>query len=350
MTKHISEEALARREAEMEPWYWHGPATFFKCPWNPDPAACDIALVGVPHSSGNGSTERDQHLAPRAVRSISGWYRRAHQKFRIKPWDAFRIHDLGDVPLPEAMVNDISVEHIEEYYTRLDAAGTRPVSIGGDHSVTGPILRAVGGAESKLSKGRKLALVHFDAHRDDYEYLPHWLGSKRSAAHWAAYTIHEQIIDPAHSIQLGMRGNPMRVRDDPSQSDMGYRIIPSEMIFEIGLEETARQIRERVGNLPVYITFDLDALDPCDAPAVANLEPGYRALRTYEAIRLLQALRGVDIVGADIVCMIPSKDTPCHITAMTSVVLMFEMISLIADRLRSQQQSPTAAVRKPETV
>jgi len=335
MTKHISEEALAQRAAEMEPWYWHGPATFFKCPWNADPAACDIGLVGVPHSSGNGSTERDQHLAPRAVRNISGWYRRAHQKFRIKPWDVCRIHDLGDVPLPEAMVNDISVDHIEEFYTRLDAAGTRPVSIGGDHSITGPILRALGGADAKLSKGRKLAMVHFDAHRDDYEYLPHWLGSKRSAAHWAAYTIHEGIVDPSHSIQLGMRGNPMRVRVDPTQSDMGYRILTSELIFELGLEESARLIRERVGDLPVYITFDLDALDPCDAPAVANLEPGYRALRTYEAIRLLQVLRGLDIVGADIVCMIPSKDTPCQITAMTSVVLMFEMISLIADRLHA---------------
>jgi guanidinopropionase len=349
MTRPIDEAVLSQRAAEMEPWYWWGPATFFKCPWNADPAACDIALVGVPHSSGNGSTERDQHLAPRAVRNMSGWYRRAHQKFRIKPWDESRIHDLGDVPLPEAMVNDISVDHIEEFYTRIDTAGTRPVSIGGDHSITGPILRALGGPAAKLSKGRKLALVHFDAHRDDYEYLPHWLGSKRSAAHWAAYTIHEGIVDTAHSIQLGMRGNPMRVRADPTQSDFGYRILTAERIFELGLEESARLIRERVGDLPVYLTFDLDALDPCDAPAVANLEPGYRALRTYEAIRLIQALRGVDIVGADIVCMIPSKDTPCQITAMTSVVLMFEMISLIADRLRSVQQAAGTALRT-ETV
>ena len=342
MTRPITDADMSKRAAEMEPWYWWGLPTFYKCPWNGDPAACDIGLVGVPHSSGNGSTERDQHLAPRAVRHMSGWYRRAHQKFGFRPWDEFRIHDLGDVPLPEAMVNDISVDHIEEFYTRLDAAGTRPVSIGGDHSITGPILRAVGGAESKLSQGRKLALVHFDAHRDDYEYLPHWLGSKRSAAHWAAYTIREGIVDPDHSIQLGMRGNPMRARADPTQSDTGYRILPAETIFDLGPEEVMRIIRERVGDLPVYITFDLDALDPCDAPAVANLEPGYRALRTYEAIRLLHAVRGLDIVGADIVCMIPTKDTPCQITAMTTVVLMFEMISLIADRLRSQRQASPA--------
>src|SRR6516162_6415555 len=110
MTRPIDEAVLSQRAAEMEPWYWWGPATFFKCPWNGDPAACEIGLVGVPHSSGNGSTERDQHLAPRAVRHISGWYRRAHQKFRIKPWDVCRIHDLGDVPLPEAMVNDVCVD------------------------------------------------------------------------------------------------------------------------------------------------------------------------------------------------------------------------------------------------
>ena len=119
MTRPITDADLSKRAAEMEPWYWWGLPTFYKCPWNGDPAACDIGLVGVPHSSGNGSTERDQHLAPRAVRHMSGWYRRAHQKFGFRPWDEFRIHDLGDVPLPEAMVNDISVDHIEEFYTRI---------------------------------------------------------------------------------------------------------------------------------------------------------------------------------------------------------------------------------------
>ena len=101
MTRPITEADMSKRAAEMEPWYWWGLPTFYKCPWNGDPAACDIGLVGVPHSSGNGSTERDQHLAPRAVRHMSGWYRRAHQKFGFRPWDEFRIHDLGDVPLPE---------------------------------------------------------------------------------------------------------------------------------------------------------------------------------------------------------------------------------------------------------
>jgi len=97
----------------MERWYWWGIPTFFRCPWNEDPGACDIALVGVPHSSGNGSTERDQHLGPRAIRHVSALYRRSHGRFAITPWRMCRINDLGDVPLPEAMVNDVSVVHIE---------------------------------------------------------------------------------------------------------------------------------------------------------------------------------------------------------------------------------------------
>lgn len=321
------------KKKEMEHWYWWGIPTFFKCPWNEDPRQCDIALVGVPHSSGNGSTERDQHLAPRAVRHMSGWYRRGHQKYGIVPWEVARIHDLGDVPLPHAMVNDICVKDIEAYYKRIDAAGARPVSIGGDHAITGPILKAIGGAGAKLTGGRKVALLHFDAHRDDYEHMPHWLGSTRSAAHWAAYTVVENHVDPSRSVQLGMRGNPIRPRADIAESKLGYKLIPAEEFFELGIAETVRIVRERVGDMPLYITFDLDVLDPADAPAVANLEPLHRGLRAWEALAVLHGLRGLNIVGGDLVCMIPSKDSPNAMTAMTCQALMFEMIALIADYL-----------------
>ncbi len=97
---------IEQAKKEMEPWYWWGIPTFFKCPWDEDPNNCDIALVGVPHSSGNGSTERDQHLGPRALRGVSGWYRRGHQKYGFVPWEACSIHDLGDVPLPQGQLFD----------------------------------------------------------------------------------------------------------------------------------------------------------------------------------------------------------------------------------------------------
>ncbi|MEM7293199.1 MAG: arginase family protein [Pseudomonadota bacterium] len=321
---------------QMQNWYWWGIPTFFKCEYNADPDACDIGLVGVPHSTGNGSTERDQHLGPRQIRHVSGRLRRAHQAFRLHPWSELTIHDLGDVALPEANNNEASVAHIEAYYKHIDAAGCRPVSFGGDHAITGPILKALGGADANLSGGKKIALVHFDAHRDDYQHMPHWLGAVRSAAHWAAYTVEEGAVDVDRSIQIGIRGNPMKPMDNPAASNIGYRVVPADEIFERGIAETIAIMQERIGDLPVYITFDLDVLDPADAPGVANLEAGYRGLRTYEAIQILHGLRGKNIVGADIVCPMPTVDNPNQITGLTGSVLMFEMLSLIGDYLRSQ--------------
>jgi guanidinopropionase len=330
----MSREDIAARKEQMRHWYWWGVPTFFKCPWNESPEDCDIGLVGVPHSTGNGSTERDQHLGPRSIRHVSGRLRRAHQAFGLTPWEAVAINDLGDVPLPEANNNEVSVEHIQDYFEILDEVGTRPVSYGGDHAITGPILKALGGAGTNIAGGRKLSLVHFDAHRDDYEHIPHWLGAKRSAAHWAAYTVREGHVDAEHSIQIGIRGNPMKPMEDPAQSNTGYRVLPADEIFDIGIDRVVTIMQERIGDNPVYISFDLDALDPADAPGVANIEAGYRGLRTYEAIRILHGLRGRNIVGADIVCPMPTVDSPNQITALTGSVLMFEMLCLIADYLR----------------
>jgi guanidinopropionase len=330
----MSEAEDARRSAES--WYWWGIPTLFRCPWNGDPAACDIALVGVPHSSGNGSTERDQHLGPRAVRNVSGYYRRAHGVHGFSPWERRRIHDLGDVPLPEAMNNEACVRDIEVFFTRLDATGTRPVSIGGDHSITGPILKAIAGPGRRLSGGRPVSLIHFDAHTDSYENLPHWLGARRSAAHWAAYTARESAVDPSRSIQLGMRGHPSSVLHAGGvggvSREIGYQVITMAEFEDLGVPKTVETIRARVGDNPVYITFDLDSLDPSIAPGVSNIEPGFSGFSIREATRLLQGLAGLDVIGADVVCLMPTKDSPNNITAQMAMVMMFEQLCLIAAR------------------
>jgi guanidinopropionase len=330
-----SELEQARNSAQS--WYWWGIPTLFRCPWNEDPSACDIALVGVPHSSGNGSTERDQHLGPRAVRHVSGFYRRAHGVHGFAPFEAARIHDLGDVPLPEAMNNEACVRDIEAFYRRLDAAGTRPVSIGGDHSITGPILKALAGPGRKLSGGKPAALIHFDAHTDSYENMPHWLGARRSAAHWAAYTVREAAVDAAHSIQIGMRGHPSgsihQGKVGSASEALGYKVVPMNEFEELGIARTVELIRSRVGDRPAYITFDLDSLDPSVAPGVSNLEPGFSGFTIREATRLLQGLKGLDIIGADVVCLMPTKDSPNQITAQMAMVMMFELTSLVAFRL-----------------
>ena len=151
----MNEDAADR--VMVESLYWWGVATLFRCPHMADPARTDIALIGVPHSSGNGSTERDQHLGPRAVRHVSGFYRRAHGVHDFAPFDAVRINDLGDVPLPEAMNNEKCVERITAYYRRIDEAGVNPVSIGGDHGITGAILQAIAGSHSRQSAHPRLA-------------------------------------------------------------------------------------------------------------------------------------------------------------------------------------------------
>jgi len=330
----MNSESYEEAKRSSQSWYWWGIPTFFRCPWVEEPGACDIALVGVPHSSGNGSTERDQHLGPRAVRHVSGYYRRAHAVHGIAPFEAARVHDLGDVPLPEAMNNEACVRDIEAYYERLDAAGTRPVSIGGDHSITGAILKAIAGPARRLSGGKPCSLIHFDAHTDSYDNIPHWLGAIRSAAHWAAYSVKEGAVDASRSVQLGIRGHPSSlihggVVGDTSQA-LGYRVISMAEVEDLGIDRTVKLIREQVGGGPAYITFDLDCLDPSVAPGVANLEPGFGGMSIREATRILQGLRGLDIIGADVVCLMPTKDNPNQITAQVAMVLMFEMISLIA--------------------
>lgn len=326
-------DELAAERKSAESWYWWGIPTFFRCPWNEDPSACDIALVGVPHSSGNGSTERDQHLGPRAVRHVSGFYRRAHALHRIAPFEAMRVHDLGDVPLPEAMNNEACVRDIELYFARLDDTGTRPVSIGGDHSITGPILKALAGPGRKTTGGEPCALVHFDAHTDSYENIPHWLGARRSAAHWAAYTVREGSVDPETSLQIGVRGHPSSLlhmgRTGQSSIDLGYRVIDIDEVEELGISGVVKAIRDRVGDRPVYLTFDLDVMDPSVAPGVSNPEPGFGGMSIRQATKILQGLAGLNIIGADVVCLMPTKDSPNNITAQVAMVMAFELVSLI---------------------
>ena len=333
----MSDDLEAARQ-NSQSWYWWGIPTFFRCPWNEDPKQADIGLVGVPHSSGNGSTERDQHLGPRAVRNVSGFYRRTHFVHGFAPWDVARINDLGDVPLPEAMNNEACVRDIEAFYRRLDEAGTRPVSIGGDHSITGPILKAVAGPGRKLSGGKPCALIHFDAHTDSYDNMPHWLGAMRSAAHWAAYTAKEQAVDPALSVQLGMRGHPSGAIHKGgvggSSRELGYRVVTMQEFEDLGAARTVELIRERVGDAPAYITFDLDCMDPSVAPGVSNIEPGFSGFTIREATRLLQGLKGLDIIGGDVVCLMPTKDSPNQITAQMAMVMMFEITALIAAALK----------------
>ena len=309
---------------------WWGIATLFRCELENDPAAVDIGLVGVPHSSGNGTSTRDQHYGPRMVRHVSTEYRRSHDEFNISPWEMCRIRDMGDPPMPNAMVNDLAIDDIQKFYKNLDNGNVRPVSIGGDHSITLPILRAIAGSDSKVG-GEGIAVVHFDAHTDTYNTEPHYMGNKEWAGSWACTMKDEGLVDPDYVFQIGIRGHGY----DQADTNQGYRVIQYKEFMKLGVDAVVEEIRARIGDRPVYITFDLDVLDATVAPGVANVEAG-EGMRMGEAMGVLQGMRGMNVIGGDVVCLVPPKDNPNNITSINAGVIMFEQICLIADYLANK--------------
>ena len=312
----------------MENLYWWGIPTLFRCPQDKLETA-DIALVGVPHSTGNGTTERDQHLGPRAVRNVSALQRRAHGEFKIDPWNEVKIIDAGDVPFPRANDNEHCIEQITDFFKAIDNSNTRPVSIGGDHSITGGIIQGL--ANGILTQGEKVCFLHLDAHTDVFTTVDHFLGAKKSAAHWGAYLPDQGMVDPKHSMQIGLRGHPRTLDWLQPSYDYGYNIVTMKEYRQRGAVDVIEQVKTVLGGRPVYITFDLDCLDPSAAPAVSNIEPGVNGFSVDEAIELMHAVRGMNIIGGDVVCLMPTKDTPNQITSMVAAAVMFEMISMIAE-------------------
>ena len=312
----------------MENLYWWGIPTLFRCPQDKLETA-DIALVGVPHSTGNGTTERDQHLGPRAVRNVSALQRRTHGDFKIDPWNEAKIIDAGDVPFPRANDNEHCIEQITQFYKAIDNSNTRPVSIGGDHSITGGIIQGL--ASGVLTKGEKICFLHLDAHTDVFTTVDHFLGAQKSAAHWGAYLPDQGMVDPKNSMQIGLRGHPRTLDWLQPSYDYGYNIVTMKEYRQRGAFDVIEQVKAVLDGRPVYITFDLDCLDPSVAPAVSNIEPGVKGFSVDEAIELMHAVRGMNIVGGDVVCLMPTKDSPNQITAMVAAAVMFEMISMIAE-------------------
>ncbi|MEM9475783.1 MAG: arginase family protein [Pseudomonadota bacterium] len=317
----------------MDNLYWWGIPTLFRCPHS-GPEGQDIALVGVPHSTGNGTTERDQHLGPRALRNVSAVGRRMHSGFQLDPWTAARVADIGDVPFPRANDNEACIEQITAFFSDVDAAGARPISVGGDHSITGGILQAVG--RGRLAAGQPVSLLHLDAHTDVFTKVDHFLGAKKSAAHWGAYLADQGQVDPTRSMQIGLRGHARTLDWLQPSYDYGYNVVTMKEFRSRGLADVVAQTRTVIGDRPVYITFDLDCLDPTIAPGVSNIEPGEKGFDIDKAVGLLHAVRGLNIVGGDIVCMMPTKDNPNQITALTAMAVMFEIISMVAENVAGE--------------
>ena len=265
------------------------------------------------------------------MRNVSAVQRRVHGVFGLDPWAAARIADIGDVALPRANDNEDCIARITEFYRDVDRAGARPVSIGGDHSITGGIVQALGGGN--LTAGEPVCFLHLDAHTDVFTKVDHFLGAKKSAAHWGAYLADQGKVDPRRSMQIGLRGHPRTLDWLQPSYEYGYNVVTMAEYRRRGAPDVIAQIRDVLADRPVYITFDLDCLDPSVAPAVSNLEPGEKGFDIDEAVELVRSVRGMNIVGGDVVCMMPTKDSRNNITALVGGAVMFEMIAMMAENI-----------------
>ena len=159
-------------------------------------------------------------------------------------------------------------------------------------------------------------------HLDTYDRMDTWFGVVDSAAHWASKAVHERLVDPGRSIQLGMRGHMSPWTQANVSDELGYLVLEKARCDDLGVEGVVTAILERVGDCPVYVSFDLDCLDPGIAPGVSNLEPGEDGFTMTQAAGILQGLRGRDVVGGDVVCLMPTKDNPNAITAMNATAII----------------------------
>jgi len=180
-----------------------------------------------------------------------------------------------------------------------------------------------------------VCFLHLDAHTDVFTKVDHFLGAKKSAAHWGAYLADDGLVDPSHSMQVGLRGHARTLDWLEPSYEYGYNVVTMKDYRKRGAADVIEEIKTVLAGKPVYITFDLDCLDPTIAPAVSNIEAGVKGFDIDEAVELLHAVRGMNIVGGDIVCMMPTKDNPNQITALTAGAIMFEIISMMAENVLS---------------
>jgi guanidinopropionase len=310
-----TEPQLQPLDAAVIPRFAEAP-TFMRTPRIDDPARVDIALVGVPFDLGTGFRSGARQ-GPAQIREASRIIRRVNATSKIAPFSLCNVADMGDAPVhPFELL--ASVDKIAAFFRNLADEGVAPISAGGDHTITLPILRG-------LFRGQPFGAVHFDAHADT---LDTYLGTKINHATPFRRLVEEGILDPKRTIQIGLRGT--RFGDDDIQYgyDVGMRIVTMDDFEEMGRKEVIAECRRVCGAGPTYITFDIDGLDPVYCIGTGVPEPGGLSMRDAQVI--IRGLRGLDLIGGDVCEVLPLADPSGH-TALNAANLMFEMLCVIAD-------------------
>ena len=293
-----------------------GVPTFMRLPMAADCAGLDIALIGVPWDGGTTNRAGARH-GPREIRNASSLIRRIHHASNVAPYELCRVADVGDAPVNPIDLN-VTLARLQTFFEEVVAAGAAPLSAGGDHLITLPILRA-------LAKDDALGLVHFDAHSDTQDS---YFGGQRYT-HGTPFrrAVEEGLVDPGRTIQIGIRGALFHGDDWAFAERSGMRVVTIEEMYDLGIAAVAEEARRVAGQGPVYVSFDVDGLDPAYAPGTGTPEIG--GFTTHEAQRMIRGLQGLDLVGADVVEVAPPFDAG-GATALVGATMMFELLCVLA--------------------
>jgi agmatinase len=304
-----------------------GVPTFARLPYIRTLEDVDLAVLGVPFDTGV-SFRAGGRFGPNAIRSASVLIRGHNPVLEVHPFRVLSCVDYGDVAIVPGYI-ERSYEAIEREVEPVVRAGVVPLLLGGDHSVTLPHLRAT------RSVG-PVAVIVFDSHTDAWDLF---YGEKYNHGTWMRRAIEEGLVDVDHSIEVGLRGSLYAPEDwEVLAAELGLAYLPTHELLALGVEETIKRIRERVGDRPAFVSFDIDMVDPAFAPGTGTPEAGGPS--SFEALGILRGLRGIDFVGFDVVEVIPAYD-PAGQTATLAAGIAFEMISLAA--LRRLERSDATA-------
>jgi guanidinobutyrase len=292
-----------------------GPATMMRLPALPSAAGLDACFVGVPFDIGT-SNRAGARFGPRQIRAESCLIRPYNMATRAAPFDSLSVADIGDVAINTFHVEK-SMAIIEAAYDEILRHGCKPLTLGGDHTIALPVLRAL------KKKHGAVGMVHVDAHADINEAM---FGEK--IAHGTPFrrAVEEQLLDGRRVAQIGLRATGYAAEDFDWPRQQGFRVVQAEECWHKSLSPLMDEIRRQVDGGPVYISFDIDGLDPSYAPGTGTPEIG--GLTTPQALEIIRGCRGLDIVGADLVEVAPPYD-PSGNTALTAANLLYEMLCVL---------------------
>ena len=301
-----------------------GIKTFMRLPHTKNLEGVDFAIIGVPSDAG-ASFRTGQRDGPAAIRKVSSLLRHHNPVLRISPFDHLSGIDYGDLPVVPGYIEE-GYKRIEEALLPIINAGVIPIVLGGDHAITLPELRAV------AKKHGPVSLVHFDSHSDTVE---EYFGKPYNHGTPFRRAVEEKLLDVNHSIQIGLRGSIYSERHLEIPKELGFEIITTEEIRAFGISKTIEKIRNRVENTKVFVTFDIDFVDPAYAPGTGTPEVG--GFNSSETIEMIRGLKGLNFIGFDLVEVLPAFD-PSEITSLLASNIIYEFISLLALNRKNEKQ------------